>query len=457
MGKRRALIPWLHVLLHVCIFIGFVALAPLGGVYFNYTSFAKQVLGIEDVVVCPPNCTIELALLQHDSRAVIVVDNPSGTPVALNVYTTQDRKILITTNRATRLEVFFDGGLYVDVYPLYPFSDAEPRSAYLSSGGNLTIRVIPPAIAGTLPTLIAVIGTVIGIMTSLGIIRRVTRTPLVDAIGTTPPTYFEVFLILFASNTIILFLAGWLNHLGTLRVLLPFILAIIYAVLMTIQIYRYETSIVDRISLFIILLLPWLLLLLLLLSSFLIFSPTSHISDALLGIILFTALVNPIVLVYFKSFAVVEDMERTKKVAVLHLYDLAITFWVFQWLINPYPAIFKQIFYISFHFIIFLVVSIIVYLGIFIVFIYPIAVGPGFGTFLLSAIPFVFNEELATRVEFCRKALDWPTKVRVYPGRGGPVEGFVVKCEMGKIVVYDHRNNSTRVFSWGDVQQIERL
>jgi len=446
MGKRRALIPYfLHILLHVFIFIGFIALAPLGGAYYHYTDFARQVLGIKDVVVCPPSCTIDLASQWHNSRAVIVIDNPFGTPVALSVYTRQDRKTLITTNRATQLEIFFDGGLYVDVYPLYPFSDAEPRSSYLPSGGNLTIRVTPPAIGGTLPTLIAVIGTVIGVMTSLGIIRRVTGTPLVDAIGDTFPTYFQPFITWFIILINLLFLAGFLrttyglDFLGMLSAWLPLILMAIYTTLIVVQVPGLITK------LFVLYIATPLLLLLLI---------APYISDPLLHFILFIALVNPITLLYFKSFAIVEEMERAKKVGVLHLYDLALAFWVLQWLINPYPTIFKQIFYyLSFQIIIIPFVVILVYLGLFIVLVYLIIRGPGFGTLLLSVTPFSFNEELAARIEFCRKALDWPTKIKAYPEGGEPVVGFVTKCNTNKITVSDGK--STRVFSWSDLQQIE--
>jgi len=445
MDRRRALIPCLHILLHVFIFVGFIVVAPLGGVHFNYTYFAKQVLEIEDVVVCPPNCTIDLAPQRHDPRAVIVVDNPSGIPVALSVNTPQGQGKLITTDRTTRVEVFFNGGLYVDVYPLYPLSDAQPRSVYLPSGGNLTIRVTPPAIAGTLPTLIAAIGTVIGIMASLGIIRRVTRTPLVDAVGDTSSTYTRVFFIWVVVIMLLLICAGILQTLCGLYLLdilgtfLPLIIAIIYVCIIIVQ----EPDFVNKI-LYLILAIPLFIIII------------QYMYNLHLRFILFIAFVNPIILIYFKSFAAVEIMERAKKVGVLHLYDLTVVFWVFQWLINPYPAIFSRILYnLSFQFIFFLLV-IMVYLGLFVAILYLIAKGPGFGTLLLSAIPFTFNEELAARIEFCRKALDWPTRVKVYPEeRGEPVEGFVVECDMGKIGI--DNGKSTRVFSWGDVRQIELL
>jgi len=451
MDKRCELIPCLHILLHVFIFVGFIVVAPLGGVYFNYTYFAKQVLGIEDVIVCPPICAIDLAPQRHDLRAVIVVDNPSGTPVALSIYTPQDQGKLITTDRTTRLEIFFDKGLYVDVYPLYPFSDAQPRSAYLPSGGNLTIHVTPPAIGGILPTIIAVIGTVIGIMASLGIIKRMTKTPSIDAAGDTSSMYFRTFFIWILIIFSFLALAGFLqsfilqSFLDILRTFLPLCLTIIYVVIIVVQELEFEKKI--RNLIYAVALSPILILLIM-----------SFMSDQLLRYILFIILVNPIILIYFKSFAVVEEMERAKKVGVLHLYDLTIAFWALQWLINPYPTIFKQIFYnLSFQLTMFLIL-IMIYLGLLFVLLYLLAMGPGFGTLLLSAIPFVFNEELAARVEFCRRALDKPTRVRIYPEeKGKPVDGFVVECNIGKIAVYDYRRNSTHVFSWGDMRQIELL
>jgi len=452
MGKRRALIPCLHIFLHVFIFIGFIAVVPLGSMYFNYTDFVKQILGVEDVVACPPSCTIDLAPQLHASRAIIVVDNPSGTLVALNAYATQSQRKLIATDRTTRLEVFFTGGLYVDVYPLYPFSDAEPRSVYLPSGGNLTIRVTPPAIGGTLPTLIVVIGTLIGIMASLGIIKRVSKTPLVYAIGNTFPMYFEPIIIWLIVTANLLVLAVYLERsygldlLGMLRTLLPFILITIYTTLIVIMSERKARLLALYMGILFILYIamPFLLLALV---------------HPLLYFVVLIALVNPIVLLYLKGLVAIKEMERVKKVGVLHLYDLTIAFWALQWLINPYPTIFKHILYnLSYQFIIslFTIVLVLVFINLLIALLYHFIVeGPDFGTLLLSVIPFVFNEELAARVDFCHRTLDKPTKVRVYTEGGKPIIGFVVECDVSKIAVSDGK--SMRMFSWGDVRQIELL
>jgi len=451
MGKRRALIPYfLHILLHVFIFIGFIAVVPLGSVYFNYTDFARQVLGVKDVVVCPPNCTIDLAPQRHEARVVIVVDNPSGTPVALSVYTTQGQGKVITTDRTTRLEVFFNGGLYVDVYPLYPLSDSEPRKVYLPSGGNLAIRVAPPAIGGVLPTLIALIGTITGIMASLGIIRYVTRTPLVDTIGETSSTHFVTFYTWALIFILLLILTGTLQTLyglyfiDILENFIALILLVIYAIIVGAIIIAQEPELENKIRNIVltvtILIILWIIVL-------------SYIFDKFLRFIIFIALVNPVTLTYLKSFAVVEEIERTKKVGVLHLYDLTTTFWFLQWLINPYPTVFRKMLYnFSFQLIV-LLMLIMIYLGLFVTLLYLIAKGPGSRTLLFSAIPFVFNEELAARIEFCRKALDKPTRVKVYPEEDKSVMGFVVECNMDKIAIGD--GNSTHVFSWSDVQQIE--
>jgi len=446
MGKRGVFISYfLHILLHVFIFIGFIAVAPLVDVYFNYTDFVKRLFAVEDVVICPPNCTVNLALVRHDSRAVIVMDNPSATPVALNVYTTWGLRKLITTDRTTRLEILFDGGLYVNVHPLYPLSDAEPRSVYLPSGGNLTIRITPPAIGGAFQTLIAVIGTIIGIMASLGIIRRVTRTPLVNAIGATPPTYFEPLVIWFIlSLTLVVVLQYWLTFLNILRVWLPSILIVIYTTILLFREPEFKSKI----------------MLLFFLVAALILSPlrTPYPPNPLLNLISFLIiiiiLVNPITLIYFKSLTAVEDIERVKKIGILHLYDLTLAFWTLQWLINPYPAIFKQIFYnLPFQLVIInTFVIILIYLGLFFV-PHLVAKGSSSGIFLLSMIPFVFNEELAARIEFCRRALDWPTRVKVYPEGGEPVVGFIVKCDVDKVAISD--GETTHVFSWGDLQKIK--
>jgi len=444
MGKRRALISYiLHILLHVFIYIGFIAVVPLGNM-FNYVSFVKQVLGIEDVVVCPPNCAIELAPQRHDLRAVIVVDNPSGTPVALSVNTTQGQGRVIITDRTTRLEVFFNGGLYVDVYPLYPLSDAEPRSVYLPSGGNLTIRVTPPAIGGIIPTFIAVIGTVIGIMTSLGIIRHVTRTPLVDTIGDTFPMSFEplfIFWLILSLTLVEILIISLISYDLMIKIWLLLILIIIYTAIILVQVPEFVVKIVFS------------YLVALSILSLLSLLRTPTMSNPLLYFILFIILTNPITLIYFKSLVAVEEMDRTRKVGVLYLYDLTVAFWALQWLINPYPAIFKQFIYNLSLQLIILIIIIPIYFGLFIMFL--LIRGPSLRIFSLSAIPFVFDEELAARIEFCRRVLDWPTKVRVYPEGGGSVEGFVVGCDVDKITIDDTK--STRVFSWGDVQQLELL
>jgi len=157
-------------------------------VYVDYKSFVKQVLGVTHVETCPPNCTFNLTAQWRDPWTVIFIDNPSGTPVLLKLNTTQ-RKVWIATNRTTHIDVAFDGGLYIDVYPLYPLSDAEPRSAYLPSSGNLTIRIAPPAIGGTLQFILTTIGGLLGLLTTLGIIKHATKTPAVNNFGSTFPEY----------------------------------------------------------------------------------------------------------------------------------------------------------------------------------------------------------------------------------------------------------------------------
>jgi len=165
---------------------------------------------------------------------------------------------------------------------------------------------------------------------------------------------------------------------------------------------------------------------------------------------LFLILINPISLFYLKSLAAVSKIGRAKKVGLLHLYDLAVLIWFLQWLVNPYPAIFK-LYFIELSLLQIILIVLLVVFGFIIVF--RASLNPLI--FLYSIIPFIFNEELAARVELCRRALNRPTKVRIYPEKAKSVVGFVVECDAGKIAVSNYRR--TRVFSWGDVQQIELL
>jgi len=72
---------------------------------------------------------------------------------------------------------------------------------------------------------------------------------------------------------------------------------------------------------------------------------------------------------------------------------------------------------------------------------------------LLPAVPLVLNRELVARGELCARAERGVVKVRIHPDEGNPVEGVVVGCTIDKIAVDNGRER--RVFSWGDVRQIE--
>jgi len=388
---------FLHILLISLAYVGFffVVLGSLK-VYSDYKSFARDVLNAQNIATCPTVCSFNLTSQWRDPRAVIVVDNPSGTPVVLRLSTTQHREVWVATDRTTRINITFDGGLYVDVYPLYPLSDAEPRSAYLPDSGNLTIRVIPPAIGGVLQTLQAIIGAVIGLLTTLGIIKYVTKNLAVYVIGSTSPNFVVVIIvaIIFSLIFVVLF-----NSLIPLFNLIPLSLTFTIALIIII-------------------------------------------------------LINPFTLFYVKSSVVVSKVERATKVGLLHLYDLAVLMWVLQWLINPYPTLFKLRYITLIQFLPALITFLVTF-GVLLPLIALSIKNIGFGTLLLSIVPFVLNEELAARAEFCHMALEKPTRVRVYPEEGGSVEGFVGECDMDKITIDDGK--STRVFSWGDVHQIELL
>jgi len=395
----RSLMNWfrqlmnVHVILISLVYAGllFIIFSNLVA-YDDYKSFAKQVLGASHVETCPQNCAFNLTARWRDPRAVIVVDNPSGTLVLLKLNTTRHNGVWVAADRTTQINVTFDGGLYVDVYPIYPFSDAAPRHAYLPGNGNLTIRVTPPAIGGVLQLFQTIISAVIGLLATLGIIKHMTKTPAVNAIGSTS---FLVSNINF-NRILLISLILFLNLIVTIAGL-----------------------------------------------------------DFVTVVIIILTSINPILLLFLKSLVAVSNVERAAKVGFLHLYDLAVLIWGFLWLINPILTIFRleYIMVISFflqH------ILIIVIIGGFLVFIISLIteiISPQILFF--SIVPFIFNQEVAARVEFCRRALDWPTKVKVYPESGKPVVGFVVECDVGKIAVSNKRR--TRVFSWGDVHQIELL
>jgi len=357
-------------------------------VYFDYKSFARYVLKAHNITTCPTDCSFNLTSQRHDLRAVIVVDNPSGTLVLLKLHTTQHKEVWVATDRTTQINVTFDGGLFVEAYPLYPLSDASPRHTYLPSGGNLTIRATPPAIGGTIQLFQAIISVIVGLLATLGILKHVTKTPAVSAVGSTSSINLLTFMFFIPTLSIC-------------------------------------------------------------------FIPLLIVLDLVTITIILLMFINPIVFLFFKSCAVISNnMEGAMKVGLLHLYDVAVLIWVLLWLISPIPTIFKLEFLLLTQFSIplFLIPLI---LGGLLAFVALIVKIIGSETLFLSIIPFIMNEELAARVEFCRKALDWPTKVRVYPERGGSVKGFVVGCDIGKITIDDGK--SMRVFSWGGVHQIELL
>jgi len=464
--RRRSLAKWLvpsnnvyvvlHILLISLVYVGFffVVVDSLK-VYSDYKSFARDVLNAQNITTCPTVCSFNLTSQWRDPRAVIVIDNPSGTPVLLSLYTMQHNGMWVATVRTTQINVTFDGGLYVDVYPLYPLSDAAPRSAYLPGNGNLTIRTTPPAIGGAIQPLQAIIGTVIGLLTTLGIIQHVTKTPAVNAMGSTFPAYMKAFtypfLVLFLLFLLVLLKPALVQMLACnpsqfyymLGITSLFLSLAFSMFLCKIRFIRCQRNLKDVTTLVIIIVLTFLGLVFIFKNN----PPSPH---QLYSTALFLIFVNPISLFYLKSLATDSRVRRAIKVGLLHLYDLAVLIWFLQWLVNPYPTIFKPAF-IELSFLQIILIVLLVIFGFIIVFrasLHPLI-------FLYSIIPFIFNEEFAARVELCRRALNQPTKVRIYPEKGKSVVGFVVECDAGKIAVSNYRR--TRVFSWGDVQQIEIL
>jgi len=457
------LITLVHIFLIAITYFGFffVALSYLM-VYDDYMSFVEHILCAAHVVSCPPNCTFSFTAQWRDPTAVISVDNPSGTPVLLKLNTTQ-HEVCVTTDQTTRINVTFDRGLNVEVYPIYPLSDAAPRRVYLPSDDNLTVRVTPPAIGGVLQPFLTIVGAVTGLLATLGIIKHVTKTPAVNAIGTTSFTYankilypsaaFFIILVSLASMNLILHPIGSFSFVNNIIVTTIILLSSVFLILyMTIESIK-SPQISKKQAKFLVVVTVIIVISIIVLYH--IFGSSLQWPQLLYANTLFLLFVNPILLIYFKSHLVVaSEIKRATKVGFLHLYDLVVLMWVLQWLINPYISIFKldyTVLGLSF----FTLVILLVVTGIGLLIYITLFKFIGSEIFLFSIIPFVFNEELAARVEFCRRTLNWPTKVRVYPEEDDPVEGFVVECNMGKIAVSD--GNSTRMFSWGDVQQIELL
>jgi len=391
----------IHTILIILIYFCLLLIVGYSGVlYVDYKNFAKQVLNAHDIASCPPSCSFNLTAQWRDPLAVIIVDNPSGTLVLLKLYTgqhvTSQRTVWIATDRATHIDVAFDGGLFVDVYPLYPFSDAAPRHAYLPGNGNLTIRVTPPAMGSTFQFIWTTISGLFGLLATLGIIKTITRTPVADAYD----------------------LSSLRSRQPSKRDIITVIVSIIISA-MTLKLFCFIFSVPE----------------------FYFF---------------YVTLVNPISLFYLKLFATAVQIEVDKKIVFLNTYDLAVVLWFFQWLINPYPTIFKldhitSIFTIitSFTIIIVFSIIIIIILLLFNKYLFDIRLRE----LLIFMIPFILNEELVARAEFCREARARKVWVTIYPREGSQISGRVEECDVDRIVV---RHDSSRyMFSWSKVQRIE--
>jgi len=403
----------LNIFCIIIIYSGLLLIIGYSGVlYVDYKNFAKQVLNAHDIASCPPSCSFNLTAQWRDPLAVITVDNPSGTPVLLKLYTgqhgTSHREVWVATDRTTQINVTFDGGLFVDVYPLYPLSDAAPRHTYLPGNGNLTIRTTPPAMGGTFQFILTTMSGLFGILATLGIIKTITRTPVADAYDLSSSRSSRL---------------SWLD---------VFIIAIIYIVAFILSICFYRKLI------------------------FIIFSVPENLQQPFTYFLYFT-LVNPISLLYLKLLVATEaEAVEVNKLVLLNIYDLAVVLWFFQWLINPYPTIFK-LEHITFISTLITLFILIIVSSIIITIIYLISNKYLFDIrlreVLIFMIPFILNEELVARTEFCREARARKVWVTIYPREGSPISGRVEECDVDRIVV--RRDSSRYMFSWSKVQRIE--
>jgi len=222
-------------------------------------------------------------------------------------------------------------------------------------------------------------------------------------------------------------------------------------------------------------------------------------SGTILLILLFY-LFYPLFHILGKGAAFAFSTDRMFKLYLMYIYDIAIMLWIVQWFLNPYPAMLEwdsrrileslaglflglpsliyQGILDPFSFITAVAIS----WSIFLSFVLVMSAGviamtrgsslyvlnlPGLPQslsltaryirgfeWLLPAVPFVLNRELVARGELCASAERGVVRVRVYPEDCcDSVEGVVVDCSLDKIAV--DGNAGRRVFSWGDVRQIE--
>jgi len=432
--------------------------------------------------------------LLRQKIANITIVNPQNVLVFVNLRSDGQEKWIYTFYDA-RIMVPFTGNLNVSVYPAFPLSDARPRKLAFQENGTRTVHV-SSQLSNVLNQLFSISTAVVSALAVIGIIKRVMATPASDVMSkkTHPSEPLITLLYLIFSFFVTLFLtavAFYISRnpglsLSSLLLLFPFLLSVSvlwtgrfwpgFAIFLAFSLIFYKD-----------------------ISAMWQLSFSLKLDSSTILLILLFYLFYPLFHILGKGAAFAFSTDRMFKLCLMYIYDIAIMLWIIQWFLNPYPAMlewdFKRILEAlaglflgllslifqgtdPFSFITVVAISwLIILLSVLVMSAGVIAMTRGSSLYvlnlpglpqslsltaryirgfewLLPAVPFVLNRELVARGELCASAERGVVKVKIYPeGCCDPVEGVVVDCSLDKIAVDNDRER--RVFSWGDVRQIE--
>jgi len=424
-------------------------------------SFSQQIsahnINLRNITILQQK-SVNITIINLHNILVFVKLNSSGQE--LWIYTFYD----------IRITALFVGNLSVEVYPAFPFSDATPRKLFFIKNDTRTVNVFL-YMGNILHQILSSIASLISILSTIGVIKHITKTPVSNATSiktrSEDPliTILHLLLITFSSLVIslyIFYLPSWFTIVASIILISTFLSLVLMG--------KYWP-----------LLLPSSIFLLILL--ILIKSPALMIPDFTTSLIIVMALLLYPFVFYIsgKSLTLALPLDRSFKIYLMHLYDITLLIWIFQWFINPYPAMLSWELQfapslLSGYAILVSIVMIVIFSVLFVAdfvrfwrnasLILPSLLKlpltssliryMSFFSLLLLALPFVLNRELVARGELCASAERGVVKVRIHlEDCCDPVEGVVVGCSLEKIAVDD--GSERRVFSWGDAWQIELI
>jgi len=411
----------------------------------------------------------------------ITIVNPSNVLVFVSLSSSGREEWVYTIYDAS-ITAFFTDSLNVSVYPAFPFSDASPRKLALQENSSRTVHVSSQS--GGVLNQLSLFLTIVGTLATIGVIKHVVATPLSNITSKSAHPFAPLIIFFYLNFTplVVLLLTAVMLYisrnpglsLSYLFLLLPFLLSI--SVLWTGKFW-----------------LGFAVFIVILVISLVFYGEISAVLQSLLLKLDFTTTLlillfyvfYPFFYVLGKSAAFAFSTDRMFKLYLMYIYDATILLWAVQWLVNPYLAMLAW----EYKFLgtillplIFGSIQIVISLTIFIFIIYTISyfitrardislwllnlpgLSPSFSltaryirglTWLLPGVPFVLNRELVARGELCASAERGVVKVRIHPEEGDPVEGVIIDCSLDKIAV--DNGCERRVFSWGDVRQIELI